>query len=457
MKQQVIWFENESVQLSHKITTSFQQSGIHLQEQGTRALPMLTKHTPAFLDHDTWLIAEATAFTNAFNPDALEQNAPTQDVFATKEFANNPPNGSLITIAPHKKQALQQTLPIALKNFQQCSWASKVKLLLISSEAYPSDVINQCLHTPLAGFIPAHASDEDILNLFTQYTAIHRHIQNLTEQVDAAQTLNRDLEKRNMSTEKELDKTRELQLSLLPPGISDDQSFNPFAISKLHYKSDVSTVHGLYLPCDAIGGDLYDMIEFADGTLGILMSDVSGHGVPAAFVTAMLKSAFYKITHQYHSPDQVLYHLNNQLAGVVKTGHYSTAFYMHFDEANKTIHFAGAGHPYPCLYRAKTGTIEHLEENGMPLVWVPDTPYAMQELQLYSGDKLLIFTDGITELGNPAGDMYGEENVDALLKQVIETGAKGGEILDEMLVTLSDFTQGHPLGDDMTMMLIDIQ
>jgi serine phosphatase RsbU (regulator of sigma subunit) len=271
--------------------------------------------------------------------------------------------------------------------------------------------------------------------------------------------LNADLANRSLMIEKELYKTRQLQQSLLPAIVETEnaQEVGVLGTSKLHYLSDKLRITGLYIPCDAIGGDLYDFCEFQDGSLGVIITDVSGHGVPAAFVTALLKASFYRITHRYQTPDQVLFHLNNQLAAVVKTGDYLTAAYLHFLDEGKTVEYGGAGHPYPLLYRAKTQSVELLEENGTPLVWVPDMPYGMQFTHLEPGDKILLFTDGVTELSNAEDALYGEDRLAELFPQVIGCSPEGGgTILDAILMELSDFAQGHPLNDDLTMLMIEV-
>jgi serine phosphatase RsbU (regulator of sigma subunit) len=260
--------------------------------------------------------------------------------------------------------------------------------------------------------------------------------------------------------EKELYKTRQLQQSLLPAIVEQNQGGaedNGLGSSKQHYLNEKFRISGMYIPCDAIGGDLYDLCEFQDGSIGVIMTDVSGHGVPAAFVTALLKASFYRITHRHQTPDQVLFQLNNQLAAVVKTGDYLTAAYLHFSADGTSVEYGGAGHPYPLLYRAKTNSVERLEENGLPLVWMPDMPYHMKMTDLAAGDKILLFTDGVTELSNAEEALFGEDELARIFPQAIEWSAEGGGvILENVLMALSDFAQGYPLADDMTMLLIEV-
>ncbi|MDX2084287.1 MAG: PP2C family protein-serine/threonine phosphatase [Candidatus Melainabacteria bacterium] len=287
-----------------------------------------------------------------------------------------------------------------------------------------------------------------------------------SEQLASQMTdLNNELYERNRQVEKELYVARQLQQSLLPTFIADpvlaaaqaegqnDLSAPP-QFTKTHYLDHRMRITGMYLPCDSLGGDLYDIVPFNDGTIGISVADVSGHGVPAAFITAIYKSSFYRIALTYDRPDQMLYHLNNELASIIKTGDYVTSFYGRLTDGGTRLEYSGAGHPYPILYRPRSGALERLAENGTPLVWIPDMDYPMGELYLEPGDKVLIFTDGISEIKNPLGQIYDEPALEQLFKRVVDSGEP--RILDALIQQLSDYTQGYPLQDDMSMVLIEV-
>jgi serine phosphatase RsbU (regulator of sigma subunit) len=323
------------------------------------------------------------------------------------------------------------------------------------------DETRQALHTGFLDILDGTQTTGILLKRIVHLQHQHEKNSRLTERLQDLEHVHEEFRMRRLQMEKELDKTRVLQMSLLPPALQEDNEFytltgNPFSCVKLHHRNAQASIYGMYLPCDALGGDLYDLITFQDNTLGLLMSDVSGHGVPAAFVTAMVKSAFYKITHKHYRPDNVLFHLNNQLAGVVKTGDYSTALYIHLNQEERWLEFGGAGHPYPIHYVAETGRVERLEENGTPLVWVPDMPYLQQRRDLKSGDRILIFTDGLSELTNAEGDMFGEHRLCDAFQALVQTGIDGEELLESLLGILSEFAEGYPLQDDMTAMLIEL-
>lgn len=274
----------------------------------------------------------------------------------------------------------------------------------------------------------------------------------LTEQLN---TVNDELYQRNVKVEKEMYVARQLQQSLLPHAmpIADDSEDAPL-FTRIHFQDARLRISGIYLPCDALGGDLYDVLKFPDGTLGVSITDVSGHGLPAGFITAIFKTSLYRITQQFPDPADVLKHLNNELFDIVKSGDYVTSLYLRLDLGAMVAECAGAGHPYPFYYNAATDNMIRLKENGTPLVWVRDMDYPKDTVSLAPGDKLFIFTDGVSELKNPAGDMFGEERIEACLREAMAIGASF--LTDYLIGTLSDFTEGAALDDDISMVMIEI-
>lgn len=272
--------------------------------------------------------------------------------------------------------------------------------------------------------------------------------------------MNAELYERNLQVEKELYTARQLQQSLLPPFLPDPDDMSGMQISKCHYKDDSIRITGVYVPCDALGGDIYDVIKFPNGTIGVAVADVSGHGVPAGFVTAIFKSSFYRVTHNYSLPGDILFHLNNELADIVKTGEYVTSVVslLQPDETGLTFSYSGAGHPYPLYYNAKTKQLERLKENGTPLVWFKNMEYPTGHISLSPGDKILLYTDGVNEMRNAQGQLYGEEALERDFTALVQAAQEQSEpfnLLDAFMLQLSDFTEGHPLEDDVSVVLIE--
>jgi phosphoserine phosphatase RsbU/P len=273
--------------------------------------------------------------------------------------------------------------------------------------------------------------------------------QQLYERCEELAQLNDELYQRNMQIEKELHTTRQLQQSLLPPFI-DVPGY--YSLARCHYADDQLRISGIYLPCDSVGGDLYDIVQMGSHALGIALADVSGHGVAASFVTALFKASFYRITHNYDAPGDVLFHLNNELTDMITTGDYITAHYCRILDDGNTLAFSSAGHPYPLHYHE--GVITPLCENGTPLVWFKDMDYSTSQVSLAPGDKVLAFTDGVTEMQNAQDELFGEQRLTEALSMALDQ-QDDMPILDSIVTQLSDFTQGHPLADDLSMVLIE--
>jgi len=266
--------------------------------------------------------------------------------------------------------------------------------------------------------------------------------------------LNEELYHRNLQVEKEMYVARQLQQSLLPPiiPIPEDQEDSPI-YTKVHFQNDQLRMAGIYLPCDALGGDLYDVLKFKDQGVGVSITDVSGHGLPAGFITAIFKTILYRVTQMTTDPSEVLFHLNNEMYNIIKTGDYVTSIYLQIDLPSLHMECSGAGHPYPFYYQAATDEIHRLRQNSTPLVWVKDMPYPKDIVQLMPGDKVFLFTDGVSELQNPAGEMYGECRIEAALRQGIDHQVP--YLTDHLIIDLSNFTEGNPLADDISMIIVE--
>jgi sigma-B regulation protein RsbU (phosphoserine phosphatase) len=154
------------------------------------------------------------------------------------------------------------------------------------------------------------------------------------------------------------------------------------------------------------------------------VADVSGHGVPASFVTAIFKSSLYRMTLQYQQPDEVMFHLNNELSQLITTGHYVTGLFCCLFHSHE-LQLSSAGHPYPIWFQANTNTVKRLSENGTPLIWLPDNEYDLLSTQLQPNDKILLFTDGVSEMLNPRGELFGEERLEKLFAALAEEDPDG--------------------------------
>jgi phosphoserine phosphatase RsbU/P len=248
---------------------------------------------------------------------------------------------------------------------------------------------------------------------------------------------------RQLSTiQKELETARQIQLSILP--------------------SEIPKIAGLdiaarYVPMNAVAGDFYDFIALDDKHIGILVADVSGHGMPAALIASMLKIALSAQGAHAADPAQVLLGLNQALCGKFQH-HYVTAAYLFVDMQKRTLTYAGAGHPPLLLRDGISKSVKDVEENGLFLGRFPFATYSSVELPFAPGDRALLYTDGIPETTNRAGVEFGAGCLRQFLAAEQSTSADhfAGELLEE-LSRWSARGAGEDLDDDITMVAIHIK
>jgi phosphoserine phosphatase RsbU/P len=210
-----------------------------------------------------------------------------------------------------------------------------------------------------------------------------------------------------------------------------------------------------YLTSDQAGGDYYDFFRFDDGSFGVLIADVSGHGAAAATIMAML----HGILHAYlgpaegvRTPDLVLRHANKTLFEAGLEGNFVTAFFAVFDPRTATLTYARSGHNPPLLKSGRDGAVTKLDGGGAPPLGLFD-PYEIScsSLTLGPGDTVILYTDGITEAFNGAREMFGEQRLDAALETC--SGAPDC-VVDSVHQSLYHHTGSMTRADDQTLVVL---
>jgi phosphoserine phosphatase RsbU/P len=237
--------------------------------------------------------------------------------------------------------------------------------------------------------------------------------------------------------QQEMETARQIQLSILP--------------------REVPKVEGLeiaarYIPMTSVAGDFYDFIPIDDKRLGILVADVSGHGMPAALISSMLKIALSAQSHCAAYPERVLAGLNQALCGKFQ-GHFVTAAYVLVDTDKQSLRYAGAGHPPLILRNHSANTTSEFVENGLFLGFFPEATYTSVELPFKEGDWGVLYTDGIPETTNRQEEQFGVDRCKAFLQSNYELSA--GQFVDRFLGKLSrwsDSASGREPEDDITLL-----
>jgi serine phosphatase RsbU (regulator of sigma subunit) len=237
----------------------------------------------------------------------------------------------------------------------------------------------------------------------------------------------------------ELETARQIQLSILPGEMLKTHNLDLAA---------------RYLPMTAVAGDFYDFIVIDDKHLGVFVADVSGHGMPAALISSMLKIALAAQSASASNPAQVLTGLNQALCGKFQ-GHFVTAAYIFIDTEKDVIRYAGAGHPPLITKDNASARVNEILENGLFLGAFPHATYTSVEVPFKSGDWCLLYTDGIPETTNQSGEEFGIGELKLFLQN--DKSDSSHTFVDRFLQALSNWanqTFHSEAEDDITLLAI---
>ncbi len=205
-----------------------------------------------------------------------------------------------------------------------------------------------------------------------------------------------------------------------------------------------------YKPAKEVGGDFYDFLQFDDGRLGIVISDVSGKGVPAALVMAITRTMLRTATGATASPGEVLARINALLSANITTGMFVTCFYALLYPESGQLHYANAWHDLP--YRRHGERVSEVRATGMPLGIMPGTRYEEHDVMLAPDDSVLFYSDGLVEAHNTKREMFGFPRLMALLKK----HPADGSLINGLLNELAAFTENDwEQEDDVTMVVLN--
>jgi len=244
-------------------------------------------------------------------------------------------------------------------------------------------------------------------------------------------------ERQLLSIENELATAREIQTSILPRGSPELKNLR---------------ITAAYRPMTAVAGDFYDFISLDENRVGILVADVSGHGVPAALIAAMIKVALQSVVLCAHDPREVLRGLNRILSGQFHD-QFVTAAYLWFDSENRRALYSAAGHPP--LIRSSGSTLERIESNGIVFGVMPDPDYPVCEIPISPGDRFLLYTDGVIEPENASGEFFGNHKLEEIVRKY--QSSLPSELLDQLLAAIRHWQPTSMVQqDDITIIAIDV-
>jgi len=245
-------------------------------------------------------------------------------------------------------------------------------------------------------------------------------------------------ESRYMAYKNELVVAKNLQESILPE--------YPPILKGLTFSYD-------YTPMEQVGGDFFDFHKFEENKIGVIIADVSGHGVPAALIAAMFKIASSIQYEKSQNTNDLLYSINKTLMGKMKNS-FITASYIILDLQEKKLHHARAGHPPLLILDRENKSIYESLPKGMMIGLSHKPTFEVEEIQLIGNKRIALYTDGIIEARNPRGELYSTERFIQQIKLTMHL-----ETHDAILAikeNIFEWSNSKYLEDDLTLILIDV-
>lgn len=243
--------------------------------------------------------------------------------------------------------------------------------------------------------------------------------------------------------QKEMQVAQEIQHTLLPKKVPKVSGYD---------------IASLYRAAKEVGGDYFDFINVDDDTLGVVVADVSGKGVPGSLVMTIIRTALRMEARGSLSAADVMARMNDFVTEDMKKGMFVTIFYVILDSKNRIISYSSAGHNPMILYRAESDETFFLNPRGFPVgISLPDSglfrrSIDVEKIKLKKDDMLVIYTDGVTEAMNETREQYGEERLIHLIKQYGRLSPQ--EFIDHLNGNIKDFTGEYPQNDDITVVAV---
>jgi sigma-B regulation protein RsbU (phosphoserine phosphatase) len=245
-------------------------------------------------------------------------------------------------------------------------------------------------------------------------------------------------EREKLRLEEELNIARAIQQDLLPSQLPVEGWFR---------------ASGSSITSRQVGGDYFDVRQLRSGAFACAIADVSGKGMSAALLAALLQGAFLFASEDAAQIEDLMSRVNRFLNERAKGEKYATVFYCTLDQ-NGLLRWANAGHPKPFLVRAGSELVP-LESTGLPLGLLESATYETKTIQLQPGDKVLLYSDGLSEAESADGEFFDRKGLGETLNAHASMGSSGMHA--KLVEAVEDFTEGAELGDDITMLVLEYQ
>ena len=203
-----------------------------------------------------------------------------------------------------------------------------------------------------------------------------------------------------------------------------------------------------------LGGDYYDFFQISDDVVDVVIADVSGHGAAASLLMPSLAVALRLRARELSGPAAILKDLDQVLRQVTNSATFVTMFYARFDQARKVLQYANGGHNPPLLLRAQTGQSVQLEAGGPIMGILPDAQFSDTALPLDPGDILTLFTDGVIEQENEAGEEFSIDRLEEVIRN--KQNLPAAALVSDLTEAVSSFAGTKAQADDLTVVTVKI-
>jgi phosphoserine phosphatase RsbU/P len=277
-----------------------------------------------------------------------------------------------------------------------------------------------------------------LLEILQKQVQIGRERREARQQAVAHTIAQTEIASQLHAQDREIAEARAIQQGFLPKEIPQLRGFQ---------------IAGAWQPARVVGGDYYDVLAFGPETLGICIGDVAGKGMPAALLMSNLQAAFRGFASPSLAPQELCARLNSLICRNIATDRFITFFYAQLDGAACRLRYTNAGHNAPIIAH-RDGTHDRLLEGGGILGVFPVQEYSTGTYNLAAGDRVLLFTDGVTEAHLPDGEEFGEARLLELLEQNPDASAE--DLQNIVLQAVGEYCRGH-WHDDATLIVLAVE
>ncbi|MBD3392861.1 MAG: SpoIIE family protein phosphatase [Chitinivibrionales bacterium] len=280
-----------------------------------------------------------------------------------------------------------------------------------------------------------------IIENFRIFNALEIANDDLQDANKKLKVVNHDLRVAQSRINKDLEHARTIQQGLLPHDIED---------------TDEVSVGFKYIPAELVGGDYYDLFQIADGLFGIVVADVSGHGVASALIMSMVKVLLKTFADTKIGPQKTLERINRTFLSEIRTDNFVTVFYGVLDTGKNVLHYTSAGHCPALFFDKKSGAHSQVKADGLFLGVFPDMMLAESSFKYVPGrQRVILYTDGLTEAKNDAGDMFDLHRLEQAGLDTLALPPR--KAMKRILDTQREFCgPNQEPADDITLLVIDI-